>query len=194
MTESVGRDGVEKALWRWSGWKADQVIVDELLTVIDRYTRAEVAKAGGPSVVPSSSPLPGAQRAAEQLLADARKEAQRIVAEAAAQIPVQRSDERPAKGLKAAPWLSDTLTPYRAEDGTVWLRIGSVPTVATPSTGETKRCTKCRGVKPLARFRKDKTGRGKLRAQCMDCENTARRTREEAKRQQRGVVTKGVQG
>lgn len=40
----VTRDDIEAALWRWSGWKADQVLVDALLDHVDRYVTGDVVE------------------------------------------------------------------------------------------------------------------------------------------------------
>jgi hypothetical protein len=41
---NVSRDDVEAALWQWSGWQADQRLVDELLDVIDRYVQSAIPR------------------------------------------------------------------------------------------------------------------------------------------------------
>lgn len=35
--ETVNRDDIEKALWKWSGWQADQRSVDTILGLVDQY-------------------------------------------------------------------------------------------------------------------------------------------------------------
>jgi hypothetical protein len=54
----ITRSDIEAALWAWSGWKADQRSVDELLLLVDRYR-----------------PVPDAPT----VLEEARREAARIV-------------------------------------------------------------------------------------------------------------------
>lgn len=132
--------------------------------------------------------MPGAQRAAEQLLAVARIEAERIVAEAKAQVPEQRSSERPADGLKPAPWLLASLLPYRDADGTVWLRLS-----APVAPDETHReCTKCRTTKQIKQFNKDPKGKNGRRLRCSDCDNEARRNRRSRKQRESSASTRVV--
>lgn len=197
MTEKTGLDDVEATLWRWSGWKADQRSVDAVLEVVERHVRSKVEAARAVGARQPSVTLVGAQRAAEDLLAQARNEAAQIVQSArdeaaALQGPVQKSPERPAEGLKSAPWIAAVLTPYQGSDGTVWLRIGSNLNIATSDGESRRRCTRCEGTKPITRFSRDPKGRNGRRLICKDCENAGRRDREARKRQQRDSVTTGV--
>lgn len=191
MSAKAGRDDVEKALWRWSGWKADQRGVDTILEVVDQYVRGQVERAGG-----NPNPMVGAQRAAEKLLTDAREEASRIIEQAqqqaTVQIPAQKGSVLPADGLKCAPWVSSSITPYQAPDGMLWLRISAAPVDKPVQNDGTRKCTKCMKTKPIARFNRDNKGKAGRKAHCMDCENAARREREFNKRQQREANTPGV--
>lgn len=152
---TVTRGELEKALWRWSGWKADQRLVDELLTVIDRYA------------APAS--LDQARRDAQQIVQSARDEA------AAVRVQVQQSSESPSDA--PAPILSHPLqvAGFQDADGVLWVSLGSVPDSVTVSGERRRKCSGCGGVKPIARYRKDSKSVGGRKRRCMDCENEKRR-------------------
>lgn len=161
MTTTTGittRDDIEAALWRWSGWRAEQPAVDDLLRLIDQYARRADT---------------GAQRAADDVLARARIEAAQIVQSArdeaaAIQSAARKSPERPSLTLTEMDPAGVSTDVWRDARGAVWVRIVSTPAI----TGErTKRCTACKVVKGELLFRPDARAGGGRRAQCRDCEN-----------------------
>ena len=165
---TVTRDDVQQGLWRWSGWKADQRLVDEMLALVDGYAAT-------------------GQQAADDSLAQARREAEQIVQSAkdeaaVIQSAVQQTPERPSDGLKLIPAPNVPLEFYRDDDGVVWLRLG-IDGVESPEGQErTRKCSTCRGVKSIIRFSRDRNSRGGRKAQCKDCENFNRRANRANKR------------
>jgi hypothetical protein len=54
----ITRDEIEAALWRWSGWRADQRGVDDILGMVERYADPVRSQAvdGGPACVRETAP------------------------------------------------------------------------------------------------------------------------------------------
>lgn len=161
MTDIATRDDIEAALWRWSGWQADQRSVDELLGLIDQYAQAPT--------------VPRAARVTDEVLAAARREAEQIVQSARDEIAImRRTAERPPDGMKRlAPGIVPVET-YKDADGAIWVRL-TAPVSTTPPG--TRRCRGCGVTKPMIMFRKDKSCTNGYRHQCKECENAGRRNR-----------------
>jgi hypothetical protein len=167
------RDDVEAALWRWSGWKADQRSVDALMTVVDQWVG---------SIQPSD---PGAAQAAAEILEQARREAAQIVQSAhdeaaVVQSPTQESEQSHPRNLKRFAAAIGAVRAYKDSKGAVWVRIG--PAVEAELDG-TRTCTGCQETKPISKFRLDSHGKGGRRSRCSDCDNAYNRERRAKKRQ-----------
>lgn len=172
------RSDIEKALWQWSGWQADQRGVDALLSLIDRYA----ATGRGPVLT-----VDGVVATADEILACARHEADQIVQSArdeaaVIQQAVQRAAGQPPADLRARPADDVAFTAYQAPDGSVWVNLGISPSAPEELDPGMQRCTNCRFARKLAMFRTDKSVKSGRRSLCRDCENAARRFRTAQKR------------
>ena len=177
------REEVEALLWRWSGWQADQRGVDEVLDAIDRHVRAKVeaSRVAGtrqPSqdvVATGRLIIDDAHQAAAGILESARQEGERIVQEASAHPMAKPAD------VSALP-----LEGFQDAEGVLWVKLGPVQ-VADEEIR--RKCTRCREVKDIEKFRPDTKAKGQRRTVCRSCENVGRRARDAARK---GAVTKGV--
>lgn len=58
---AITRDDIEAALWRWSGWQADQRAVDDILGMVERYAgtgRVRTTDVGPARTHEATSPAP----------------------------------------------------------------------------------------------------------------------------------------
>lgn len=154
---TVGRHDIEAALWKWSGWMADQRAVDAVLDLVDRYAQAAPA---------ASAPLPCAYEDPEPKVT---------------QTSVQGILERPVQdgSLVYAPQL--TAEAYRDPDGVLWLRLGSLPANLAENLERTRKCTRCGNVQPIAWFNRDCKSRNGRKAECKKCESKTRADRRRRK-------------
>jgi hypothetical protein len=158
----VNLDDIERALWRWSEWRADQRGVDAILGLVQRYGGTDHDQA-------AADTLECARREAAQIVQSARDEA------AAIQTAVHETAERAASGMKRVSMAAIAADAYRDGEGAVWVRLGVLPDLPDEPLSGTRKCSQCGAVKKLSRYRKDKSSRGGRRAQCADCENAGRR-------------------
>jgi hypothetical protein len=129
-----------------------------------------------------TDPIAAARREAERIVRDAQDQAWSLLSS------IYEGPGAPAAGLKPIARSRVSAEAFRDDQGVVWLRLGDVPEVPDEPMEEVRRCVKCRGVKPLSRFRPDgNTGRSR-RKQCRDCENQARRDSDAKKRVSRGEI------
>lgn len=203
----VSRSEIEAALWKWSGWKADQRAVNELLSLVDQY-------AGQPAPLPKQSqachvpdwrgkPVPVDPDCAHAKLAqmqpwtfddlpeDERKrlltlrQADMARAYKRGQEAASDPSVRPPERMDLSAVTDVVFQGYRSADGGLWLRIGQAAEELDQASTLWKQCSTCAVRKPLSRFRYDKTaekrGRRGLRAECKDCENEKRRNRNKNK-------------
>lgn len=184
----VSRADIEAALWKWTGWQADQRAVDDVLTLVDQYTDAlpchdsdrqvETVRVVQPW---SFDDLPEAARSSFRNLVKAKEAtAYKRGWEDARKEAAVRPEEGPMGGHT-----TDVLVEgYRGADGGLWVRLGTLHQTLAEASSEWKTCTKCGDRKPEHRFRKATgsrhTGR---RAECRDCENEQRRTNRANKKQ-----------
>lgn len=151
-TEQATREDVEAALWRWSGWKADQRNVDAVLDVVDGYVQRKVMASG---IAATRQPEP---KTVETQLQGA----------------VETAAVRPVEPLRHVPVDSLPLATYQDAQGGLWVRLATLD-VVIETTERTRVCSKCGGVKPISRFNRDRNSRAGRKMQCKDCENAARR-------------------
>jgi hypothetical protein len=172
----VTRDDIEQALWRWTGWTADQRKVDDVLSLVDRLVSSD-----------NHAQAPDVQHEAEQIIARAREEAEQVVRgmrdEAMLHSALQKTVSSPRKGFVRAPSWDLPAEAFRDHDGALWVRIEAAPGVLAEGS---KPCTQCGAVKQATHFRREKNSATR-RKQCRDCENSNRRARSKSK------VTKVVQ-
>lgn len=162
MSDLVDIGDVERALWSWSGWRADQRGVDAVLEVVRRYGET------------------GAKRAAQDILAQARREAEQIVQSARDEVAAQKAVQKPATrrvgGLGHAPRYT---TPIK-----VTPRPRAVPQppreADEPETHRT--CSRCRKTKAIDLFNRDRKSHKGRKAQCKWCESERRKERRDQKR------------
>lgn len=168
-TEQATREDVEAALWRWSGWKADQRNVDAVLKVVDGYVQRKVSASG---IAATRQPEP---KPVETLLQGA----------------VETDAARPAEPLRRVPLESVPAMSYRDAEGALWIRLATLDEI-TETAERTRVCSKCHGVKPIARFHRDRNSRGGRKMMCKDCENTARRAHRARVAQESEALTNKV--
>jgi len=166
------RADLERALWWWSGWRADQPSVDALLELIDRYA------------------VPARRDEAATILARARNEAAQIVQSARdeaalVQTVVHEGAQRPPDGLRRLAPGAVPVEAFTDAAGAVWVRV-TAPRPDAP-TGHRK-CRGCGLVKMMAGFQRDPKCKDGYRYVCSVCYNAARREREGKKRK----VSQGV--
>lgn len=88
--------------------------------------------------------------------------------------------ERPSAGLSLAGVEVPPGQAVQAEDGTLWLHLGTHQVLPSPTVGRdvhTRMCRLCMGIKEIDAFRKESNSRGGWRAECRDCENGQRQER-----------------
>lgn len=88
--------------------------------------------------------------------------------------------ERPSAGLSLAGVEVPPGQAVQAEDGTLWLHLGTHQVLPSPTVGRdvhTRMCRLCMGIKDIDAFRKEAHSRGGWRAECRDCENEQRQER-----------------
>lgn len=145
----VNRDGIESALWRWSGWKADQVLVDALLDHVDRYK----------VTAPDADPI------VRRIVDQAHNEAERIVEAARAAAEAMRPPPALCMGCQAA--VSEAQAKREATVRKKRVRV--------PETD--RRCADCKAVKGIDRFNRDVKARNGRKPMCKDCEADRRAAR-----------------
>lgn len=166
VTLQVSRADVEAELWRWSGWTAEQRSVNAVLKLVDKY------KLGAADLDPLI----------EDIMAQARSDAMRIVATA-------RSE---AEAMRLPPALCPSCT-AAGEQATAERKArtyGAKKRVRVPETD--RKCRDCGIVKGIDRFNRDVKSRNGRKAQCKACESdqrAERRTVAKAKAEGRRVLT-----
>lgn len=170
------RGEIERALWRWSEWRADQRGVDEVMTLVDQWVWNVRRETSTDAAVPE--PEPSRERAAQaaaEILACARNEANHLVQTAREQAAtLYQTSVRPFGDLVQVSMAGSSTTAYRDARGTLWVQLDPGPRLM----GDAERiCTSCRIPKRLLQFRADKRGQEGRRSQCRDCENDKRRAR-----------------
>lgn len=161
----VTRDDIEQALWRWTGWTADQSKVEDVLSLIDRLVESGQGRRAVATV----------QREAQDILARAREEAELIVQtmqdEAIKRAAVQKISERPHKGYIRAPAWDLPAEAYRDQDGALWVRIEASADVLAEGM---RRCPQCQATKHASHYRRDRNSLSRRKV-CRVCENSNRR-------------------
>lgn len=145
---AIFRDDIERALWRWSEWRADQRGVDEVMMLVDQYA--------GQSVTVD---LDSARREAAQIVQSAQDEAAAI---------------RLAMPSAGAATGQTPVVTYRDARGDVWVRL---PPSQEEARAGVNVCTACGQAKRILYFRRDVKAANGRRSQCRDCENAKRRER-----------------
>lgn len=199
----VSRSEIEAALWKWSGWQADQRAVDELLTLVDQYAAhpapchvndwqgrpvpvgADCQHAEPVQPGPwSFDDLPDAERERFLKLMKARETAAYQRGQDAA---LKDGAPRPVDGQSGGQTTDVIVEGYRDADGGLWVRVGAVRERMARASNKWKTCRTCAKDKPLSRFRRDASiksaDRNQLRAECKDCENEKRRNKRANKKQ-----------
>lgn len=158
VTVQVGRADVEAALWRWSGWKAEQQGVDAILKLIAEY------HLGAPDLDPLI----------EDIMAQARSDAMQIIAAA----------RKEADAMRPPPALCPSCT-AAGEQAAAERRArtyGAKKRIRVPETD--RKCRDCGIVKGIDRFNRDVKSRNGRKAQCKECEAGQRKERRTVARAQ----------
>lgn len=184
------REEVETLLWRWSGWQPDQRGVDEVLDAIDRHVRSKVEASRVAGTRQPALDIDAIQETGRRIIVDAQREADEILnaaSQGAQQITQAAHDEAQAHPTaKPADVSAIPLEGFQDAEGVLWVKLGPVQ---APDAEKVRKCTRCRDVKSIEKFRPDIKARGQRRTMCRNCENVGRRARDAARK---GAVTKGV--
>lgn len=169
MNDKVNRDDIEKMLWRWTEWKANQRAVDAVMGIIDQYTEAKVSAsrtAGNRTGWPGQQ---DAERAAVELLEQARTEA--------AQILQSARDQAAVRPVEPVMGVCRYREPEPASEAPKAVRR---PAAADPDE-TTRTCTRCKVEQDIEQFHKDVKSRGGRKARCVSCESLVRKGRTHGK-------------
>lgn len=160
--QATCREDIERALWRWSEWQADQLRVDALLGLIDQYKLT--ADVLDPFLA--------------DIMAQAAADADQITAAARREAETMRPPPALCPGCEAA--VKGAQASHQERANKPDRRRGKRPRV--PETD--RKCRDCGIVKGIDRFNRDVKSRNGRKAQCKQCEagqRAERRTTSRAK-------------